>query len=363
MRTIFPIGALLVAMFFNGQALAEPALPQLLILVRGDVDAEFVNEVKARVESETAELSLKTVVTVVETPSSSKHEEDWPTLVKTVEKPFGTVAIVGLTCHRRRCSLTVMPPKGSYYARIVVKKSEDDRDARVTAVASTIRETLLGPLLPEMKRLDSEGRNPSPAPNRPDGMLLKSPFESTRKAVLTEERPWLWLSGGYHGDHPHPGGHPIHGLFIGVDVIPTTFLGLGIQMGWLGIRRSELDTASASIHRLDTTFALRLLFPIGPAKISISALGRLDAAFVKMTHGGDHPSEKDTRLEVEIGGITMWHLPLPKKLNAWVGAGVLVALYSQEVEVYVDADSKETAIDAATVRMIWCAGVAFSPTK
>ena len=363
MKTLFAIAMLTVmgALAVPASADGKGASPKVL-LVYEDVDDVFMEEIRLRLESQLIEMELPTEVILKKVTLSHKHDDTWQPVLKQIKRPFGTVAILVLSCNRKRCEMTVFPPKGNFHAQVTIAKSDKDREARVTAVVASLRECLLGPLLPELKRLEGEGRSPSLPPAAANAVLLKSPFDAARKEA-PPFRPWFWLSGGYQGDHPHPGGHPIHGPFIGVDIMPTNLLGVGLAVGWLGVRRADAAGASASIQRVNTNLALRLLFPIGPAKISISALGRVDTAIVEMNHGGDHGDEHDTRLELSIGGITMWHLPLPKGLNVWVGAGVLVSLIAKPVEVYVTQTDTETAINASTVRMIWSAGIAFSPIR
>jgi hypothetical protein len=354
--------SILIAMNVRGAAGSD--VPRLVILHGHEMATDFMREVKQRLESQLIGLGLKTIVVLRKTSNIPKDDGDWEAAVHSVKIPRGTVAVVGLQCNPNQCRLTVMPPRGDFLAKVTVEKSEKDRETRITAVVSTLRETVLGPLLPELGRLDQEGQTPTPPPLlSDDAVLLKSPFESERSETQPTFRPWLWLSAGYHGDHPHPGGYPLHGPFIGVDVTPTNLLGAGISVGWLGIRREEVLAIEASVHRIDLSLALRLLFSLGPAKVSISAIGRFDIAFVHIDAANEQADEKDRRFELQTGGLTMWHLPLPKRLNAWVGAGVLVSLISKSVEVDVGREADETVMDASTVRLIWCAGVAFSPLQ
>ena len=47
------------------------------------------------------------------------------------------------------------------------------------------------------------------------GRNIIAEFKKKEKLEKKVKRPWLWLEGGYLGDHPHPEGHPLHGPWIG----------------------------------------------------------------------------------------------------------------------------------------------------
>ena len=137
---------------------------------------------------------------------------------------------------------------------------------------------------------------------------------------------------------------------------------MAIGLGWLGIRKAEADGASVKIHRLTSSIAIRLIIPIGPAHLALAPVARLDAAFGSLNHV-DRDDETETNFEMHVGGLTTWHLPLVPRLDVIVGAGVLVSVISDETEVYGSAGERETAVPASMIRMIWTAGIAWSPIR
>lgn len=352
---------LLFCLMLVGAAAAEPSQPVLLILYY-DLPIPFVEQVEHSIEAQlkTTDLPTNVVMRQIDLSSSSENV-DWIAAAQE-DKPDGTVAVLGLTCDEVNCGLYVLSLSTGAVVTVPIPHGLESGEPCKKAVVATIRETVLGPLLPELKRLAAEASHPSPPPKALDAVLLKSPFESER-STASFKRPWLYLSLGYHGDHPHPGGHPIHGPQLGVDFEITRLLGAGLQFGWLGIREEQVGRASATLQRLDTTLALRLFFALGPARVSLSAIGRVDVAFAKINNVGV-ADERKAKGELQIGGLTMWHLPLPwTRTFAWVGAGVVVSVIDNEVEVYINSGNKDTAIPSTTVRMIWIVKVAFSPLR
>ena len=136
----------------------------------------------------------------------------------------------------------------------------------------------------------------------------------------------------------------------------------------------EVPLSAGQVELLDLAFESASAFPLEPhlknrsraqeqVALANVALGRLDVAFAQVDNPGNEPDTADTRLEIQTGGLTMWHLPLPRGLNAWVGAGVLVSMLSQELEATGTSGNPVTVFPASTLRMIWCIGMAFSPIK
>ena len=358
LKRLFPI-LILFGIFVICRVLSADTVPTILIL-HGGLPESFAEIVERDLESQLKSTDLQVDVEMRRVMPAPTSKKAWIRLAQSEHWSRSTIAVFGLSCEDSACTLMIISPASGALVMLPIPPSTAKGPVREEAAVSTIREAILGPLIPELNRLSLEAAHPGPPPKSTDSVLLQSPFESER-AATSVRRPWLFLSLGYHGDHPHPGGHPIHGPFVGADFELTRLLGLGIQVGWLGIREEAVQEATATIQRVDTTLALRLFFSLGPARISLSALGRLDAAFVKKNHVGI-PDERETLIEFQTGGLTMWHLPLPwKNTDAWVGAGVVVSVVTDEVELVINGVDRETAMPSTTVRMIWCAGVAFSP--
>jgi hypothetical protein len=272
----------------------------------------------------------------------------------------GTVATFGYKCDQSNCIVYCIEPRSAALLEFSVEVPDHaDLDAAF-ALAAAMRETLLGPVFPELKRLVREGKNPGPPPPAPESVWLKPPLEKERKRTPELKRSWLWLEGGYQGDHPHPDGHPIHGAWFGLNMEPRKMIGAVISVGWMGIREGEISPGTAKVHRITSSLALRIIFPVGPAHISIAPLGRLDVTFVELIPN-NRSGTSWADLELQAGGLTTWHLPLNPRLEAIVGAGVLASILSNEISIYNAADDKEVAIPATSLRVVWMVGIAWSP--
>jgi hypothetical protein len=69
--------------------------------------------------------------------------------------------------------------------------------------------------------------------------------------------------------------------------------------------------------------------------------------------GGD---ERDVAPELHVGGAVGWRLPLPGGLAALLGLGALGTVMGQPYEV-----GSAVALEASRLRVVWTAGVAWSP--
>ncbi len=267
----------------------------------------------------------------------------------------GTIALFGYICTDTTCSLLAIEPRGRVIMELPIKIPEDEDTTTAFAIAATFRETLIGPLFPELKRLVYEGEHPSPPPPSPDSVWFVPPLEQERKRVEEQSRPWLWLEGGYNGDHSHPDGFPIHGPWVGVVLEPRKEVGVTLSFDWLGIHEGNVPTGTISTHRFTSSLGLRVSFPLGPARIAITPMGRLDVVFVE-TDPFEEPEKNKTEVDIQAGGIVTWHLPLKRHLEAVIGAGVLATALSRDHKI-----DDANAIPASTLRLIWLAGISWSP--
>ncbi len=301
---------------------------------------------------------------LVEPWAASSLPEDTPTWLVTAAEAAadspGTVVLFGYRCNAQTCSLYVVEPRSRSLVELPVQVPQHGDLSTAYALAATAREALLGPLFPELRRLALHGENPGPPPPSPDSAWLRPPLEEERQQAKGPRRPWLWLEGGYHGDHPHPDGHPIHGPWLGVVLEPREVVGVVLSVGWLGIREGNVSSGTARTHRLTSTLAVRIIFPIGPSHISVAPLVRIDAVFAEKVPAAS-ATTSSTDVEIQAGGITTWHLPFSSRLEAVIGAGVLATILSEEYTFDAGYGIEETAIPSSVLRVIWLAGVSWSP--
>lgn len=351
---------MLIALLISVSAgpVTAKALPRIVLFHTSKTHPP-VEEVQQAVVEHFNELDMVVEVATLELEEFPRTRREWfLNADKASEKP-GTLAVFGYLCERRSCRLYVVVSHKRSLVELPIRPRQKTDQA--LAVASTIREALLGPLLPEVDRLVKEGRKPK-KPVSPEKAWTRPPYEKERRTPAVKRRPWVWLEGGYHGDHPHPQGHPIHGPWLGVEMEPTPIAGISVSLGWLGIRRAEAGGGKVRIHRLTPTLAVRLIIPVGPAHLSLAPVARFDAAFIQY-EPVDPSDRSETRFELQIGGMAAWHLPLIPRLSAIVGAGVLVSVNAEHVEVTGAAGQPEIAMPASVVRMIWTAGIAWSPIR
>ncbi|MDJ0765184.1 MAG: hypothetical protein QNJ97_19545 [Myxococcota bacterium] len=350
------VGAAVAMWVLMGSASASE--PRIAV-VATPTQAPQAREVKAVLAEHLFETGI--VVTEVALDVLPQETHQWVALAnKVASEEAGTIALVGYACGEKKCRLIAVDPKSDTVVHLPVAVPDHGDFDAAFAIAATAREVLLGPLMPELDRLAHHGANPSPPPPSPDSIWTKPPLEAARTTPSETFHPWLWVTGGYQGDHAHPDGQPNHGPFLGVMFEPKKSLGIDLSVGWLGFREANVSTGTVHLNRITAALALRVLFSLGPARVALAPIGRLDVVFAHID-----PTAASTRvdvdLEVQAGGITTWHLPISHGLEAVVGAGVVASLVSRGYAIDTAETEKETAIPAPIMRLLWVAGIAWSP--
>ena len=337
----------------------RPPLPRVRILhLEGDgpTAASLLPLLQAQLETAGMEIDTDGIE-VADLPIT---DAAWFELAGKTAQNARTIAVVAYSCGVDICTVTTVQVRSR--ARFSLEFSvPSDPDKVLLSAVSTIREIILGPLLGEIRRLAEEAREPSD-PEGSNAALLRSPFEDERKLEAPAFHRLL-IEAAYQGDYPHPAGRPLHGVCVGVAFEPSSMLGLTLHVGWLGMGRQSFEDAKVGMHRLDSALTLRLIFSLGPARIAVGAVGRVDWVFLDVDNGAGRSDEKERYAEIHVGGITTWHLPLPRGLEFIIGAGLTASVLSREALFTGLSGVQETAMPASTLRMIWTAGLAFSPFR
>jgi hypothetical protein len=251
----------------------------------------------------------------------------------------------------------VVGARSGALAEIPVVPDEQQEEAgsgRAFALAATSREVIVGSLLPELGRLAVEGQDPSPPP--PTGDRVPQAYSPEAGPEAGGPRPWLWIEGGYFGEHPYPQGQTLHGPWVGLALAAQRTVVPALSFGWLGLQRVSNEAGTVRSHRLPIALELRIAVPVGPATFSIAPIGRLDLVFATADPVGPRGASSQIELELHVGGRTAWNLPLPGGVEAVIGAGILGTLIGHEYAV----DGRR-AIPESTLRFGWWVGVAWSP--
>jgi hypothetical protein len=273
------------------------------------------------------------------------------------EKP-GTLALFGYLCESSVCRLIVVEPHERALAEIPVKIPEHGDLTLAFAIAATAREALVGSLLPEMDRLVRQGQNPAPPPPSAN-MVWMTRAPKVDPGWGTGPRfanPLLWIEGGYNGEYAHPQGHPIHGPWIGSALAPREMIEVALWTGWLGMAKSEIAYGEVTAQRIPVSLSFRLVFSLGPARVTLAPVGRMDVVFVR--RNPSRPAEsstESTELEFHAGGMTAWYLPLPLGFDVMIGVGVYWTLYAKDQKI-----EGNTAMEASALRLSWVMGASWS---
>ena len=324
------------------------------------------HEIATLVVKQLRDINIDVDIVIVELEKLPTQFEEWIGEGSRLAKEFpGVVAGVGYRCEVSECQLFILDPRESALVTLSVKPQGETGEARrAYAIASVTREAILGPLLSELTRLVRQGREPAPpVPSSEHTWLMSTADEGAESLdAVGARRSWLWLEGGYRGDHAHPGGNPIHGPWIGVDFEPRKMLGIALASGWLGLHENKLDLATIQMHRLFFELDLRLILPVGPAHIALAPVFRLDVAFSETTYRDAVFSDESTaEAEIQVGGLVTWHLPLTPELDIVLGAGALASVLGNEQKAMNLYGIEETVVPAPIVRLAWQAGIAWSP--
>ena len=289
----------------------------------------------------------------IEDEAEPASAEEWRDVARRVsEDRPGILFLIGWTCGERECTLRVIETRGLGSAEIPVP---DAGEETAIGLASAAREVVLGGLSDELFRLVEEGASPSPPPVPPAPPSEEPPEERPEDEPEGGGGLMLWLEGGYHGDYPYPDGQALNGAWIGVALVVHEYLVPYVSVGWEGVRRGESTAGEVSLHALPIAVAMRIAIPVGDAAFSISPLARLDVTFSTAdSAGGGESSSVD--VEIHVGGLVAWHLPISEDLEVMAGAGVAATVLGQEYRA-VD----EVAIPESKLRILWTAGLAWSP--
>jgi hypothetical protein len=141
-------------------------------------------------------------------------------------------------------------------------------------------------------------------------------------------------------------------MAVGRTVVPA------VSVGWLGVQEGTDELGVARYHGIPIQVGLRIAFPVGPATFALAPVGRLDVLFVTADPAGPRGAETGVELELHMGGQTTWNLPLPRGIEALLGAGILGTVLGRDYEV-----QGARAIPASTLRFGWWVGVAWSPLR
>ncbi len=355
-----PVGVLAVSIASLVIGLARPVLAQRTARI-GLVDAEEMRPEPAAVQED---LSLRLAplgveVSLVEKERVPGDAGEWADAAEKFgrQRP-GSLALIGWSCPREvdddggPCRLIVAETRRHGVMRIPLQAASDGGEEAVRAVAATAGEVVLGGVLSELERLAIEGESPGEAPDysRADDPSLRD------RGGGGERDEWLWLEGGYHGEHPHPGDAAIHGPWLGLSAAPRPYVVPALSVGWLGVREADGAAGSAISHRLPIALAVRLSFPVGPARFALAPAGRLDVVFSEDNPAGPGGEKQETDVAMHVGGITSWHLPFPGGVQGVIGTGVMATVLDRD-----RGPGGSAEIGASAVRIYWFAGLAWSP--
>jgi hypothetical protein len=307
---------------------------------------------------------VEVAVDIIQRVSLPASDSEWTTLAReqATERP-GTLALFGWRCvPPDPCELFVSEVRGGAVALIPVKPiadapSTDEQSVLAFALAATAREAVWGGLLLEMNRLVDEGARPETSP--PSGQRLPEPHQGPVETggLARAHRPWLWFEGGYHGEYPHPQGRSEHGPFFGLAFSPGKNIVPVLRVGWLGITEGDGTNGAIEAYSFPFELELRVAFPIGPAMFSLAPIVRLDLIVATANPEGPRKESSSVDTDLHVGGMTTWHTPLPGgRLEALVGVGVLATIIGNDLDI-----DGETMIPASKLRIVWSAGVAWSP--
>jgi hypothetical protein len=276
------------------------------------------------------------------------------------EKP-GMIALFGYTCTRSGCRLFVVEHRQKTWLEVPVRTfRKKTSSGNVLALVETIREVLLGPLFPELKRLSLVGENLRLSSSTKENIWWKPPLEGKKTRFETPPRPALWIEGGVYGETAFHYGGPTGGPWVGVQYEPYKRISVGLDIGWLGIQEVTEAPGTVRTHRLTTMVSASYHFPVGPVVLSVAPVVRFDTVLVE-TIPTDSAQINSAELEIQVGGMTVWHLPIIRDLEAVVGVGLLASVLSNDYGIDSAGSAYDDMIPASVLRLLWIVGIAWSP--
>jgi hypothetical protein len=273
----------------------------------------------------------------------------------------GMIALFGYTCTEAICRLFIVEHRQKTQLEVPVKVPKGKTSSEtVRALAATIREALLGPLFPELKRLSLVGEDLLASSSTTEDIWWKLPLEDKQKSMDETRRPALWIDGGYHGETAFHRGGTTGGAWVGAQYEPRKRIGVGLSIGWLGIQEATGPAGTVKTHRLTTLMSASFSFPIGPATISVAPALRFDTVFAQTNPTGSAETT-DAEFEIQLGAMAVWHLPIIEDLEAIVGVGLLASVLSHDYGIGSAGPAYDDMIPASVLRLFWIVGVAWSP--
>jgi hypothetical protein len=273
----------------------------------------------------------------------------------------GMLALFGYTCTDAVCRLFVVEHRRKTQLEVPVKiRGEKTSSEKVRVLAATIQEAVLGPLFPELKRLSLVGGDLPSFSSSTENIWWQLPAEDPKRALAETPRPNLWIDGGYHGETAFHRGGTTGGLWVGAQYEPRKRIGVGLSIGWLGMQEATAPVGTLKTHRLTTLMSASFSFPIGPAHIAVVPAIRFDTVFVQTDPTGGVVTS-NAELEIQLGAMTVWHLPIIESLEAIVGVGLFASVLSHDYGIDSAGSAYDDMIPASVMRLFWIVGVAWSP--
>lgn len=308
------------------------------------------------------ELSRAGVFIVVEARRHDRLELNEAEIERLAEKEAqaepGLIAVVGFGCELELCRVLIEHPRSHSSFEIQVTVNPKVPHQATQALAVTLRDALIGPLLPEMERLArvAATTGPPPPPNITNAALASEAQDDAppRPNSGISTWPWLLTELSYHGAYMGSSSALLHGPLAGVIILPRDYLGLALTVGWLGIDKAKGSTGSVATHRLSTALATRFIFELGSATMALAPILRLDSVYAQFRPLSAH-SSRQTELDLLAGLDLTWTLPLPiEHLGVCLGAGLLGSLVAHSFSI-----NGETIQERPDFSLTWRAGLTY----
>ncbi|MCU0664464.1 MAG: hypothetical protein MUC50_19310 [Myxococcota bacterium] len=261
----------------------------------------------------------------------------------------GLIAVVGFACDLDECRIVIGQPRSRSSYRIRIGIDSQRQEQTSIALAATLREAFLGPLLPEMERLAREQKRIDQEPLSTS--LRDPPTSSSRGGALW---PWVTAELSYHGAYMEGATSVLHGPALGLSMTPRSYFALALTLGWLGIDNAQGANGTIETHRLAISVAARAIFGLGQAVLVIAPTLRTDAVYAEiLPRGGSLTHTSDLDL---LGGLEiLWSLPMPvKHLGITLGASLLGSLVAHSYSIGDEQIAQRPSFSVA-----WRAGLTY----